>query len=60
MRKYFITAFLEVEEIEMDNLFTRDLERVGNLFDSEEKARKVCHILKKNIGRYVKILHNLC
>ena len=57
--KYFISAFLEVESIDTGNEIARDLARVGNLFDTEEQARKVLHLLKYKIGRYAKILHNL-
>ena len=49
--KYFISAFLEVESIDTGNEIARDLARVGNLFDTEEQARKVLHILKYKIGR---------
>lgn len=57
--KYFISAFLEVESIDTGNEIARDLARVGNLFDTEEQARRVLHVLKYKIGRYAKILHNL-
>lgn len=59
MRKYFISAFLEVESIEADNDIARDLARVGNLFNTEYEARRVLHIMKFQIGKYVKVLHGL-
>jgi hypothetical protein len=49
--KYFISAFLEVESIDTGNEIARDLARVGNLFDTEEQARKVLHILKYKNGQ---------
>ena len=36
--KYFITAFGEIEQIEMGNDIARDLQRVGNIFLSYEEA----------------------
>ena len=36
--KYFITAFGEIEQIEMGNDIARDLQRVGNIFSSYEDA----------------------
>ena len=37
-RKYFITAFGEIEQIQMGNDIARDLQRVGNVFPSYEDA----------------------
>lgn len=56
MIKYFISAFLEVESIVVGNDIAKDLARIGNLFDTEEDARKVLHTLKYNIGKYQKRL----
>ena len=36
--KYFITAFGEIEQIEMGNDIALDLQRVGNIFPSYEDA----------------------
>ena len=36
--KYFITAFGEIEQIEMGNDIALDLQRVGNIFSSYEDA----------------------
>ena len=36
--KYFITAFGDIEQIEMGNDIARDLQRVGNIFPSYEDA----------------------
>lgn len=57
--KYFISAFLEVETISRNNEIARDLARVGNLFDTEDQARKVLHLLKSKIGRYTNIIRSL-
>lgn len=57
--KYFISAFLEVERIDTNNEIARDLARVGNLFETEDGARKALHIMKTKIGRYAKVLHSL-
>ena len=44
--KYFITAFGEIEQIEMGNDIARDLQRVGNIFPSYEDAFKALGIIK--------------
>ncbi len=36
--KYFITAFGEIEQIEIGNDIVLDLQRVGNIFPSYEDA----------------------
>ena len=38
--KYFITAFGEIEQIEMGNDIACDLQRVGNIFPSYDAAFK--------------------
>ena len=38
--KYYITAFGEIEQIEMGNDKARDLQRVGNIYPSYEDAFK--------------------
>lgn len=57
--KYFITAFLEVESIDPSNGVALDLYRIGNLFDTEDEARKVLHLIKKTLGDYEKTLHDI-
>ena len=44
--KYFITAFGEIEQIEMGNYIARDLKRVGNIFPSYEDAFKALGKIK--------------
>ena len=44
--KYFITAFGEIEQIEMGNDIARDLQRVGNIFPSHEDAFKALGKIK--------------
>ena len=44
--KYFITAFGEIEQIEMGNDIARDLQRVGNIFPSYEDAFKALGKIK--------------
>lgn len=51
-KKWFISAFLEVECTQGCNEVNRDLARVGNLFDSEDEARDALHFLKCKIGEY--------
>lgn len=61
MRKYFISSFLEIDAIEdTNNDITRDLKKVGNLFDTEDDARRMLHLFKYELGKYAKLLHNLC
>ena len=44
--KYFITAFGEIEQIEMGNDIALDLQRVGNIFPSYEDAFKTLGKIK--------------
>ena len=44
--KYFITAFGEIEQIEMGNDIARDLQMVGNIFPSYEDASKALGKIK--------------
>ena len=44
--KYFITAFGEIEQIEMGNDIALDLQRVGNIFPSYEDAFKALGKIK--------------
>ena len=50
--KFFISAFLEIETIEMGNGVALDLYRVGNLFDTEDEARKALHAIKLALANY--------
>lgn len=63
MRKWFITAFWEVETIDIkepaNSLALRDLERVGNLFSTEAQARRALHIIKTEIGRNAEALYDI-
>lgn len=45
-RVYFINAFLEVDSTFPTNEACPQLKRVGNLFDTEEEARKALHKIK--------------
>ena len=52
--KYFITAFGEIEQIEMGNDIARDLQRVGNIFPSYEDAFRTLGKIKNCIGEWKK------
>ena len=59
-RKYFITAFGEIEQIEMGNDIARDLQRVGNIFPSYEDAFKTLGKIKIALsnGKSIQEIHN--
>ena len=58
--KYFITAFGEIEHIEMGNDIARDLQRVGNIFPSYEDAFKTLGKIKIALsnGKSIQEIHN--
>ena len=58
--KYFITAFGEIEQIEMGNDIARDLQRVGNIFPSYEDAFKALVKIKIALsnGKSIQEIHN--
>ena len=58
--KYFITAFGEIEQIEMGNDIARDLQRVGNIFPSYEDAFKTIGKIKIALsnGKSIQEIHN--
>lgn len=58
--KYFITAFVEIEQIEMGNDIARDLQRVGNIFPSYEDAFKTLGKIKIALsnGKSIQEIHN--
>ena len=58
--KYFITAFGEIEQIEMGNDIARDLKRVGNIFPSYEDAFKTLGKIKIALsnGKSIQEIHN--
>lgn len=45
-RVYFINAFMEVDSTFSTNEAYPQLKRVGNLFETEEEARKALHRIK--------------
>ena len=57
--KYFITAFGEIEQIEMGNDIARDLQRVGNIFLSYEEAFNTLGKIKIALsnGRSIQEIH---
>ena len=58
--KYFITAFGEIEQIEMGNDIARDLQRVGNIFPSYEDAFGALGRIKMALsdGKSIQEIHN--
>ena len=58
--KYFITAFGEIEQIEMGNDIARDLQRVGNIFPSYEDAFGAQGKIKMALsdGKSIQEIHN--
>lgn len=58
--KYFITAFGEIEQIEMGNDIARDLQKVGNIFPSYEDAFKTLGKIKIALsnGKSIQEIHN--
>ena len=58
--KYFITAFGEIEQIEMGNDIARDLQRVGNIFPSYDVALKKKKKIKMALanGKSIQEIHN--
>lgn len=58
--KYFITAFGEIEQIQMGNDIARDLQRVGNIFPSYEDAFKVLGKIKIALsnGKSIQEIYN--
>lgn len=58
--KYFITAFGEIEQIEMGNDIARDLQRVGNIFPSCEDAFKALGKIKIALsnGKSIQEIHD--
>ena len=58
--KYFITAFGEIEQIEMGNDIARDLQRFGNIFPSYEDAFKTLGKIKIALsnGKSIQEIHN--
>ena len=58
--KYFITAFGEIEQIEMGNDIAIDLQRVGNIFSSYEDAFKTLGKIKMALsnGKSLQEIHD--
>ena len=58
--KYYITAFGEIEQIEMGNDIARDLQRVGNIFPSYEDAFKALGKIKIALsnGKSIQEIHD--
>ena len=58
--KYFITAFGEIEQIEMGNDIALDLQRVGNIFPSYEDAFKALRKIKMALsnGKSIQEIHD--
>ena len=58
--KYFITAFGEIEQIEMGNDIALDLQRVGNIFHSYEDAFKTLGKIKMALanGKRIQVIHD--
>lgn len=58
--KYFITAFGEIEQIEMGNDIARDLQRVGNIFPSYEDAFRTLGKIKIVLsnGKSIQEIHD--
>lgn len=58
--KYFITAFGEIEQIQMGNDIARDLQRVGNIFPSYEDAFKALGEIKMALsnGKSIQEIHD--
>ena len=58
--KYFITAFGEIEQIEMGNDIARDLQRAGNIFPSYEDAFKALGKIKRALpnGKNIQEIHD--
>ena len=58
--KYFITAFGDIEQIEMGNDIARDLQMVGNIFPSYEDAFKALGRIKIALSnsKSIQEIHN--
>lgn len=58
--KYFISAFGEIEQIEMGNDIARDLQRVGNIFPSYDDAFKTLGKIKIALsnGKSIQEIHD--
>ena len=58
--KYFITAFGEIEQIEMGNDIVRDLQKVGNIFPSYDEAFKALGKIKMALanGKSIQEIHD--
>ena len=58
--KYFITAFGEIEQIEMGNNIALDLQRVGNIFPSYGDAFRALGKIKIALsdGKSIQEIHD--
>lgn len=58
--KYFITAFGDIEQIQMGNDIARDLQRVGNIFPSYEDAFRTLGKIKMALsnGKSIQEIHD--